>query len=121
MSGRLRGGYIRGSLMKSNVFSARRSSGSPPAVPELRVQVLTPVLQKANLVLRSDHLRDLRSLALDLALDDYNFSQAEIVRCSLAIFLSLPLGELVASLEDNRRREKLLGFGRGVTRPGGGV
>jgi hypothetical protein len=72
-------------------------------------------LQKRGFYLRSDHLGALKRLALDLMLDDYDFSQAEMIRAAVAEFLALPIGEQVYRLEQYRQCEVDLGLGRGVS------
>jgi hypothetical protein len=73
-------------------------------------------LSKRTFLIRSDQLRALRGLALDLALDDYSFSQAEMVRAALAAFLARPVWEQVAALEAYREAETCLGVGQGAQR-----
>jgi hypothetical protein len=94
---------------------ARRSTLGPEVI-ELTIKTRVK-LKKHGVFFRSDHLRKLKHLALDLALDDYDFSQAEVIRAAISDFLDLPLGEQVHRLEQYRQRETDLGVGLGSSRP----
>jgi hypothetical protein len=89
-----------------------RRSTLGPEVIELTIKKRV-TLQKRGYHLRSDHLAALKRLALDLALDDYDFSQAEMLRAALADFLALPIGEQVYRLERYREVESEMGLGKG--------
>jgi hypothetical protein len=85
---------------------------------ELELKLLPAVqLEKCTFRLRSDQAKQLRAVALDLALDDYDFSQAEMVRAALDDFQRRPLVQQVQRLERLREREKLLGVGIEAARP----
>jgi hypothetical protein len=94
----------------------RRSTLGPEVIELMFGPAVT--LKKQGVYFRSDQLRRVKRIALDLQMDDYDFSQAELIRAALADFLELPLGEQVYRLEKYRQHEKSLGVGIGSIRPG---
>jgi hypothetical protein len=110
------------SLQKTQVNGRRRSTLGPTTLDAqvIEIEPRPPVkLKKLGLYLRTDQMRSLKQLCLDLQIDDYDFSQAEMIRAAIADFLELSLGEQVARLEKNRSSETEVGIGIGAARPGG--
>lgn len=86
---------------------ARRSNPSFLAVETITFDKPQKVtLKNQGLSMRSDHLKSLRYLSVDLVLDDYNYSASEIARCAVAMFLSMSLEKQLINLEKYRRMEK---------------
>jgi len=86
---------------------ARRSNPSFLAVEQITFDKPTTVtLKNQGMSMRSDHLKALRFMSLDLGFDDYTFSASEIARCAIAIFLTLPLEKQLIHLEKYRKMER---------------
>lgn len=93
--------------LAQKLSTRRRSSPSFREVEEITFDATPKItLKNQGLSMRSDHLKALRYLSIDLELDDYKFSASEVARCAVAMFLLLPLKDQVRWLERYQKEER---------------
>lgn len=101
----------------------RRSTMSPAAelvIEELEPDPAPPVTVKRHTIhLSTDQIKALRtqSYRYKLELGPEAYSQSEIARAALQMFLDLPASAQAAVLAENRRREEAGQWGAGYPRP----
>lgn len=79
-------------------------------IVELTLDDGAVALEKRTFQLRDDQLGVLRAVVLDWQMDDYTFSQNEVIRVALDAFLDLGLNEQIRRLEAHRRYEQGIGL-----------